>query len=91
MSHTFGKLGLYIMPVFKNGKVMRLSIPRWIGRALSLSPGDYVIWRQNDRGEITIAKFDTEKLRDEYVQGRAAQLTLGTRDAATRGDGSGKP
>jgi hypothetical protein len=88
VSQPFTQIGIYIMPVFKNGKVLRLTVPRYVARALQVGAHDHVTFRLNDRGEMVIAKFDVERLRDEYIQGRAGQLTLGTGGAAPPRDGA---
>lgn len=83
MAQLLRDAGIYIMPVFKSGTVVRITLPRLVQRMLQVSKGDYVLLQQNDRGELVIRKFDAQRLRDEYIQNGSAQLDLGTAGPTT--------
>jgi bifunctional DNA-binding transcriptional regulator/antitoxin component of YhaV-PrlF toxin-antitoxin module len=83
--------GIYILPVFKNGKVCRITLPRYVARRLNLSPGDYATIVQNERGELVLGKFNVERIRDEYIQGGSGQLDLGAASAAAPRDRAREP
>lgn len=74
------------MPIFRNGTVLRVTLPRYVARALGVGAGSYLTFRQNDRGELVVAKLDMEKLKNEYLQGGSAQLSFDTRATLTNDD-----
>jgi len=81
---------VFILPVFKNGTVARVTIPKTVLRHLGVAAGDYVTMEAIGLRGVVVRKLDLQKVKDERVRGGAGRLDLRAGGADAPGDGSGR-
>lgn len=91
MSQPFKQAGIYCCPLFKNGKVLRLTLPRAVARTLHVGKGDIVTFTMDTSGRIYVEKLNLEAMKHAHLSNRPTQLDLGAGGAATPRDGAGEP
>jgi bifunctional DNA-binding transcriptional regulator/antitoxin component of YhaV-PrlF toxin-antitoxin module len=86
MSQPFRQAGIYVCPLFKNGKVWRVTVPRAVARTLGVGKGDLVTFTMGLDGRIMVEKLNVEALKHAHLSNRSTQLDLSAGSAvASRG------
>lgn len=86
VAQPFSQAGIYVCPLFKNGKVLRVTVPRAVARALQVGKGDMVTFRLNAQGQMILEKLNVEAMRHAHLSNRSTQLDLGSGSAVAARD-----